>query len=121
MSSPAVADNSSPVYDEIIESIIGYVYNYEIKSEFAWERAKTALIDSLGVAVESVKISPECAKLLGPTFTLGLDIPGSFQLPGTTHRVDLLKGAFDMGTMIRYLDHNDAFPGAEWGHPSGAF
>jgi 2-methylcitrate dehydratase len=116
---PAPDDNSSHGYDEIIISIVDYVYNYEITEEKAWVRAKAALIDALGAAVESVHTSPECARLLGPALPLVPCVSGLFRLPGTSYQLDILKGAFDMGTMIRYLDHNDAFPGAEWGHPSG--
>ena len=57
--------------------------------------------------------------MIGPGWA-GADVaPNGFKLPGTGYQLDPLKGAFDMGSMIRYLDHNDAFPGAEWGHPSG--
>lgn len=116
---PTPDDNSSQAYDEVITSIVDYAYDYEITNDHAWVRAKAALIDALGVALESVHTSPECARLLGPALPLAPGMSGLFRLPGTTYQVDILKGAFDMGTMIRYLDHNDAFPGAEWGHPSG--
>ena len=55
--------------------------------------------------------------MLGPVVA-GTTVPNGFRLPGTSHQLDPVKGAFDLGTLIRYLDHNDAFPGAEWGHPS---
>ncbi|KAI0011642.1 hypothetical protein F4779DRAFT_636515 [Xylariaceae sp. FL0662B] len=115
---PQPDDNSERPYDEIINRIVDYAYDYEIVSEAAWARSKMALIDSLGVAIESLAKSKECASLIKPTLPGAALIARGFRLPGTTYSLDVLQGAFNMGAMIRYLDHNDAFPGAEWGHPS---
>ncbi|KAL5357218.1 MmgE/PrpD family-domain-containing protein [Aspergillus floccosus] len=115
---PVADDNSSHKYDEVISLIVDYVYDYRVQEEKAWVRAKAALIDALGAAIESIHTSAECARLVGPAFPVGPNVSGLFRLPGTSYQLDILKGAFDMGSMIRYLDHNDAFPGAEWGHPS---
>ncbi|KAK9424295.1 putative SpoL [Seiridium unicorne] len=115
---PQPDDNSERPYDDIISRIVEYTYEYEVKSEAAWARSKIALIDSLGVAIESLAQSKECAQLIQPILPGAASIPGGFRLPGTSYSLDALQGAFCMGTMIRYLDHNDAFPGAEWGHPS---
>ncbi|KAL7619426.1 hypothetical protein AAE478_009965 [Parahypoxylon ruwenzoriense] len=111
-------DNSERPYDEIIDRIVDYAYDYEIVSEAAWARSKMALIDSLGVAIESLSLSKECASLIKPIIPGDACVAGGFRLPGTTYTFDALQGAFNMGAMIRYLDHNDAFSGAEWGHPS---
>jgi len=111
--------NAVDAYDEVIQQIINYAYDFDISSPIAWVRAKATLLDALGVAFESLETSDSCARLIGPTFPgTGVLVDG-FRLPGTTYQLDIMKGAFDLGTMIRYLDHNDAFPGAEWGHPSG--
>lgn len=104
-------------YDKVLVDIIKYVFHYEIESPVARERARVALLDALGCAIESLHTSPECENILGPIVPHTI-VPNGFKLPGTSHQLDPAKGAFDMGAMIRYLDHNDAYPGAEWGHPS---
>ncbi|KAK8025206.1 2-methylcitrate dehydratase [Apiospora arundinis] len=118
MSIPQPDDNSERPYDEIIDLIVNYVYDYEVVSKPALARSKLALIDSLGVAIESLARSKECTALVKPILEGATSVPGGFRLPGTSYSLDLLQGAFNMGAMIRYLDHNDAFAGAEWGHPS---
>ena len=105
-------------YDRILTEITDYVYNYDISSSKALQRARIALLDSLGCALETLKESSEARRLLGPVVPRSYQ-PDGFKLPGTAFQLDPVKGAFDFGTLIRYLDHNDAFPGAEWGHPSG--
>ncbi len=111
------------LYDDVLVSIVNYVYEFEVKSEVAWRNARLALLDALGCAMESLEISDECVRMLGPVWpgvaVAGATVPNGFKLPGTKFQLDPIKGAFDMGAMIRYLDHNDAFPGHEWGHPSG--
>ncbi|KAL8703983.1 MAG: hypothetical protein Q9201_002853 [Fulgogasparrea decipioides] len=104
-------------YDAILVDITKYVYEYDITSTEAWKRARIALLDALSCAIETLHTSPECVSLLGPIVP-GTDTPNGFRLPGTAHQLDPIKGAFDLGSLIRYLDHNDAYPGAEWGHPS---
>ncbi len=105
-------------YDSVLTLIVDYAYDFKIVNAAAWERAKATLLDALGAAFESIHTSAECLQLIGPTFPGSAVVPGGFRLPGTMFQLDILKGAFDLGSMIRYLDHNDAFPGAEWGHPS---
>jgi len=104
----------SPVYDEIIQSITEYVFDYEITSPLAWKRARVALLDSMACAIEGI---PACASFIGP-FMKGAVVPNGFPLPGTSYLLDPLKAVFDLGALIRYLDHSDANLGAEWGHPS---
>lgn len=72
----------------------------------------------MGCAIETASKSDECRKLLGPAVPDTI-VPDGFRVPGTKLQMDPVKGAFDMGALIRYLDHNDALGGAEWGHPSG--
>ncbi|KAH9948882.1 MmgE/PrpD family-domain-containing protein [Amylocystis lapponica] len=107
-------DNTRPPFDAVVQSITDYVFDYQVTSEKAWTRARVALLDSLGCAIESV---PVCNSFIGP-LVKGTVVPNGFPLPGTSHVLDPLKASFDLGALIRYLDHSDAFPGAEWGHPS---
>lgn len=111
-------DETTPAYDQILTDIISYVYHTEIQSPRAWQSARLALLDALGCALGTLTESKEARALLGPVVP-GTTVPDGFKLPGTLYQLDILKGAFDLGSLIRYLDHNDAFPGAEWGHPSG--
>lgn len=113
------ASYDSRPYDDIITSIVDYTYDANNFPEVAWRRAKVALLDSLGAALEGIHTSAELNQLLGPVPPNPPTIEGGFKLPGTNYQLDYLKGAFDLGASIRYLDHNDAFSGAEWGHPSG--
>ena len=113
------ADNSARLpYDQVLVDIVDYVFHYEVTSPRAWERAKIALFDALGCAFETLTESREARDLIGPAVE-GTFVPNGFKLPGTSLELDPVKGAFDLGSLIRYLDHSDAFPGAEWGHPSG--
>ncbi|KAJ5129813.1 2-methylcitrate dehydratase (PrpD) [Penicillium bovifimosum] len=107
-------------YDQPIIDIVNYVYQYPLDEddEEMWKCARTALLDAMGCAIETSATSAECRKLLGPVIDDTL-VPDGFRVPGTGLQVDPVKGAFDLGVLIRYLDHNDALGGAEWGHPSG--
>ncbi|KAL9122899.1 MAG: hypothetical protein Q9187_000550 [Circinaria calcarea] len=112
------ADTNTPsLYDQVIVDIKDYVFHYQSFSTKAWACARTAVLDALGCAIESLYSSPECRHMLGPIVP-GSSVPNGFRLPGTAYQLDPVKGAFDLGTLIRYLDHNDALGGAEAGHPS---
>ncbi|PLN83680.1 MmgE/PrpD family protein [Aspergillus taichungensis] len=106
-------------YDAPISAIADYIHNYSMTDPTAFTSARTALLDALGCAIETASKSPDCRAMLGPLVP-GTIVPNGFRVPGTAYTVDPVKGAFDMGVLIRYLDHNDALGGAEWGHPSGA-
>ena len=106
-------DNARSAYDQILVDIAAYVFHERIESPLAWKRARIALLDALGCVLEALKESPEACKIIGPTVE-GTIVPNGFKLPGTKYQLDPLKGSFDLGSLIRYLDHNDAFPGAEW-------
>lgn len=107
-------------YDQPIVDVAHYVYHYEIgvTDAVVWERAQLALLDALGCAIETMAVSSESRKLLGPTVP-GTFVPHGVRIPGTSLQVDPVEGAFAIGVLIRYLDHNDALGGREWGHPSG--
>lgn len=108
--------NVRPDYDPEIIKIANYVHNKEIKSSEAYETAKYILMDSLGVAVLALNYK-ECTKLLGPIVP-GETIKKGARVPATKYELDPVQAAFNFGTMIRWLDFNDAWLAAEWGHPS---
>ena len=102
--------------DQLLEDIADYVLNHEIKSEEAFETARYVLIDTLGCGILALQY-PECTKLLGPVVP-GTVVPNGTRVPGTSYVLDPVKGAFNIGAMIRWLDYNDTWLAAEWGHPS---
>nr|QTE75987.1 ZopL5 [Diffractella curvata]BBU42021.1 putative 2-methylcitrate dehydratase [Diffractella curvata] len=109
-----------PPFDSVIVGIAAYVYHYPVSPTShpkAWQYARIALMDAMGCAIEAISKSEDCRAMFGPVVP-GTVTPNGFKLPGTSHQLDPLKGAFDMGTAIRFLDHNDAIAGADWGHPS---
>jgi 2-methylcitrate dehydratase len=110
-----VAKNNQP-YDQPIIDIVDYVLNYEIKSPVAYETAWNSFMDTLGCGFESLEYEA-CRKLLGPVVP-GLTVANGVKVPGTKHVLDPVQGAFNIGAMIRWLDFNDTWLAAEWGHPS---
>ncbi len=108
--------NVRPAPDQVLVDITDYVINYEIKSDLAWETAKNCLIDTLGCGLEALEY-PACTKLLGPVVP-GTVVPNGAKVPGTPYQLDPIQAAFNIGTMIRWLDFNDTWLAAEWGHPS---
>ena len=108
--------NSRPDPDELIIQIADYVMDYEIQSDEAYETAKSCLIDTLGCGLLALSF-PACTKLLGPVIE-GTEVPNGVRVPGTSNLLDPVKGAFDIGCIIRWLDFNDTWLAAEWGHPS---
>lgn len=105
-------------YDQLIIDIANYVHTPLDICEETWINAREALLDSISCAIETLHQSTECLRIIGPVVS-GTKVPNGFRLPGTSFELDPIKGAFDMGSLIRYLDQNDAYPGKEWGHPSG--
>ncbi|MFA0812232.1 bifunctional 2-methylcitrate dehydratase/aconitate hydratase [Microbulbifer epialgicus] len=108
--------NDRPEYDQVIQDIADYVLNYQVHSDDAWETARYCLMDSLGCAVLALRF-PECTKLLGPLVE-GTLVPYGARVPGTQFCLDPVKAAWDIGAIIRWLDYNDTWLAAEWGHPS---
>jgi len=111
-----VEDNHKPDYDPLIQEIASYVLNTEITSELAYETARLCLLDSLGCGILALQF-PACLKVLGPVVP-GASLPGGARVFGTNYELDPVQAAFNMGTMIRWLDFNDTWLAAEWGHPS---
>ena len=103
-------------YDPEIRDIVDYVISYQITSEEAWTTAQHCLIDSLACHLLALTF-PECRKLLGP-YVNGTITPGGARVPGTSFQLDPVKAAFDIGCGVRWLDFNDTWLAAEWGHPS---
>src|SRR5690349_17244948 len=114
MASPIL--NERPEPDKVLVDIVDYVLNYEIKSDLAWKTAHYCLLDTLGCGFEALTY-PACTKLLGPVVK-GTIVPHGAKVPGTQFQLDPVQAAFNIGTMIRWLDFNDTWLAAEWGHPS---
>ncbi len=105
-----------PQPDSVLVDIVDYVLNYEIGSREALDTAAACLIDTLGCGLEALDY-PACTKLLGPVVP-GTIVPNGAKVPGTQFQLDPVQAAFDIGAMIRWLDFNDTWLAAEWGHPS---
>jgi 2-methylcitrate dehydratase len=108
--------NIRPNFDQEMWDIADYVVTKKIHSEQAYETARYCLMDSLGCAILALNY-PDCTKLLGPIVPDALLAHGA-RVPGTSFELDPVQAAFNIGTMIRWLDFNDAWLAAEWGHPS---
>ena len=105
-----------PDWDPVLVDIVDYVRDYRIESELARESARWILIDSLGCALQALEY-PACSRLLGPLVP-GTHVEHGARVPGTAHELDPVQAAFNIGAMIRWLDFNDTWLAAEWGHPS---
>jgi 2-methylcitrate dehydratase len=108
--------NVRPKPDKVLVDIVDYVTKYTIKSKEAYETARYCLMDTLGCGFEALEY-PACTKLLGPVVQ-GTVVPNGAKVPGTQFQLDPIQAAFNIGTMIRWLDFNDTWLAAEWGHPS---
>ena len=108
--------NVRPKPDKVLVDIVDYVTKYKIKSKEAYDTARYCLLDTLGCGFEALEY-PACRKMLGP-IVQGTLVPNGAKVPGTQFQMDPVKAAFDIGAMIRWLDFNDTWLAAEWGHPS---
>jgi len=108
--------NVRPEPDQVLADIADYVLDYRVESALAYETARNCLIDTLGCGLEALEY-PACTKLLGPVVP-GTVVPNGARVPGTSYRLDPVQAAFNIGAMIRWLDFNDTWFAAEWGHPS---
>ena len=114
MSAPI--SNVRPQPDQVLVDIVDYVFDYRIDSALALETARNCLIDTLGCGLEGLEY-PACRKLMGPIVP-GTVVPNGAKVPGTQFQLDPVQAAFNIGCMIRWLDFNDTWLAAEWGHPS---
>ncbi|KAL5485369.1 PDH1 [Sanghuangporus weigelae] len=105
-----------PDPDKVLIDIADYIHNYTDYSPLAIETARLCLIDTIGCGLEGLRFE-HCRRLLGPVVE-GTVVPNGTKVPGTNYQLDPVRGAFNIGTMIRWLDFNDCFLAAEWGHPS---
>src|ERR1700740_624947 len=105
-----------PDPDAALVAIADYAKNFSIASAQAYETARYCLMDTLACGFQALKY-PACTKLLGPVVP-GAVMPGGARVPGTSYELDPVQAAFNIGAMIRWLDFNDTWLAAEWGHPS---
>ncbi|MEO8740866.1 MAG: bifunctional 2-methylcitrate dehydratase/aconitate hydratase [Casimicrobiaceae bacterium] len=112
----AAISNVRPKPDKVLVDIADYAASYKITSKEAYETARNCLIDTLGCGLEALSY-PACTKLLGPIVP-GTIVPNGAKVPGTQFQLDPVQAAFNIGTLIRWLDFNDTWLAAEWGHPS---
>ncbi|TAN30493.1 MAG: bifunctional 2-methylcitrate dehydratase/aconitate hydratase [Castellaniella sp.] len=112
----ATISNVRPQPDQVLVDIVNYVFDYKIDSALALETARNCLIDTLGCGLEGLEY-PACRKLMGPIVP-GTVVPHGAKVPGTQFQLDPVQAAFNIGCMIRWLDFNDTWLAAEWGHPS---
>lgn len=105
-----------PAPDPVLVDVADYVANFEVTSDEAYRTAHYDLLDTLGCGFEALSY-PACTKLLGPIVP-GTVVPNGAKVPGTPYQLDPVQAAFNLGAMIRWLDFNDTWLAAEWGHPS---
>ncbi|MGA3047656.1 MAG: bifunctional 2-methylcitrate dehydratase/aconitate hydratase [Terracidiphilus sp.] len=108
--------NERPAADKVLVDIADYALQFEVTSELAYSTAQYCLMDTLGCGLEALEY-PACTKLLGPIVP-GTVVPNGAKVPGTAYQLDPVQAAFNIGAMIRWLDFNDTWLAAEWGHPS---
>ena len=108
--------NIRPDFDNLISEIANYVSSFEIESDLALDTARNCLMDTIGCGLLALQF-PACTKMLGP-IVKDSKVPFGVRVPGTDYELDPVKGAFDIGCIVRWLDYNDTWLAAEWGHPS---
>jgi 2-methylcitrate dehydratase len=112
----ATIPNTRPKPDKVLTDIADYVVDYTVGSREAYDTARLCLMDTLGCGLEALEY-PACTKLLGPVVP-GAVLANGARVPGTPWQLDPVTAAFNIGAMIRWLDYNDTWLAAEWGHPS---
>jgi 2-methylcitrate dehydratase len=116
MSAHDIKSAERPPADAALTAIADYARNFTLKSELAYDTARYCLMDTLACGFQALKY-PACRKLLGPVVP-GAVMPGGARVPGTSYELDPVQAAFNIGAMVRWLDFNDTWLAAEWGHPS---
>src|ERR1700754_717714 len=116
MSSHDIKSAERPAPDAALVSIADYAQSFKVTSDQAYETARYCLMDPLACGFQALKY-PACTKLMGPVVP-GAVMAGGARVPGTSYELDPVQAAFNIGAMIRWLDFNDTWLAAEWGHPS---
>ncbi len=116
MSHHDIRSAKRPDFDQPMVDIANYVADYTIDSQEAYDTARYMLLDSLGCAMLAMKF-PECVKHLGPLVP-DATLAGGARVPGTSFELDPVQAAYNIGVQVRWLDFNDTWLAAEWGHPS---
>jgi 2-methylcitrate dehydratase len=116
MSNHDIRSANRPAPDQVLLDIADYALSYRIDSDTAYETAFFCLMDTLACGFQALKY-PACTRLMGPVVP-GATMPGGARVPGTSYELDPVQAAFNIGAMIRWLDFNDTWLAAEWGHPS---
>jgi len=117
MSKAAVLDASRPDFDQVIQDIVDYVMTYDVtQSDEAMETARYCWMDTIGCGLFALNY-PACTKMLGPVVP-GANMNNGARVPGTSYELDPVRAAWNIGAMVRWLDFNDTWLAAEWGHPS---
>src|SRR5260221_1595684 len=116
MSAPDHKSAQRPDPDELLVAIASYAHAARIDSPIAYETARYCLMDSLACAVQALAF-PACTRLLGPLVP-GATLAGGARVPGLAWELEPVQAAFNIGAMVRWLDFNDTWLAAEWGHPS---
>lgn len=112
-----ILSTKRPEFDKLLTDIAEYAVNYEVKSDLAYDTARSCLIDTIGCGILALE-HPDCTKLLGPVVPGAEFRPLGAKVPGTSYQLDPERAAFNVGCMVRWLDFNDTWLAAEWGHPS---
>lgn len=112
-----ILEAKRPDFDELLTKIARYASDFEIKSDLAYETAKYCLMDTIGTGLLALNF-PACTKLLGPVVEGAEFRPLGAKIPGTSYQLEPERAAFNVGAMVRWLDFNDTWLAAEWGHPS---
>lgn len=98
--------------DQVIQDIVDYTVDYKVTSEEALKVARYTIMDALGCGILALNYKA-CTKLLGPVVP-GVKVENGVKVPGTNYELDPVTGAFNIGTMVRWLDYNDTWLAAEW-------
>ncbi len=116
MSGADIRSAVRPDWDQVLVDIADYVCGVDIDSDLAYETAHYCLMDTLACGFQALDY-PACTKLLGPVVP-GATLAGGARVPGTSYELEPVQAAFNIGAMNRWLDFNDTWLAAEWGHPS---
>ena len=116
MSHHDIRSAERPAPDRVLVDIAPYARDARITSDVAYETARYCLMDTLACGFQALAF-PACTRMLGPVVP-GATMAGGARVPGTSYELDPVQAAFNIGAMIRWLDFNDTWLAAEWGHPS---